>query len=272
MSNTLPDDPDTKFPPVSRFSVDHLDVWVYPDRESLGAAAAAFGARILKDQRPLDRESRVVFAAAPSQNEFLAHLVADTSVDWSAVVAFHMDEYLGIRPDHSASFRRYLNEHVFQRVPLPAEKVHLIRGEAPSAEAARTALDYELLLRQSPIDLVFAGIGENGHIAFNDPPVADFLDPLFFKLVRLDHACRIQQVNDGCFATVEDVPTHAFTMTIPALLSAETLSVVVPGKRKAEAVYAALRGPIAESCPASILRTHPSARLFLDLESARLVI
>ena len=271
MSNPSFEDLDSRFPAVSRFSVDRLEVRVYPDRAAMGAAAAAFSALSLIERQNANLESRVVFAAAPSQNEFLAGLVADASIDWSKVVAFHMDEYLGIDSNHSASFRRFLNDRVFQRVPIPKGSVHLIPGEASAALAAKTAADYEGLLRQSPIDLVFAGIGENCHIAFNDPPVADFIDPLFLKVVRLDHPCRVQQVNDGCFTTVDDVPTHAFTMTIPALLSATTLSVVVPGERKAEAVFAALRGPIAEACPASILRSHGQARLFLDLDSARLL-
>ena len=272
MSTSIPNDTETRFPPVSRFLVDQLEVRVYQDRATLGAAAAESAIKTLNDRRRNAQTSRVVFAAAPSQNEFLANLVADPSIDWSSVVAFHMDEYLGIKADHPASFRRYLNERVFQRVPIPPQRVHLIVGESSAPNVAKTALDYEMGLRESPIDLVFAGIGENGHLAFNDPPVADFLDPLFVKVVRLDQACRIQQVNDGCFKTVDDVPAHAFTMTVPALLSAGTLTAAVPGERKAQAVYAALRGPIAETCPASILRTHPRARLYLDLDSARLVM
>jgi glucosamine-6-phosphate deaminase len=213
----------------------------------------------------------VVFAAAPSQDEFLAGLVASPEVDWSRVVGLHMDEYLGLGPDHPGSFRRYLQERLFRLVGLGADQLRLIPGE-DAAQPARTALAYEDALRAEPIDLVCAGIGENGHLAFNDPPVADFLDPLLVKVVRLDAACRMQQLNDACFSRIEDVPTHAFTLTVPALLSAPTLSVVVPGPRKAEAVLAALRGPISESCPASALRHHRGATLYLDRESARLIL
>ena len=257
--------------PIAEWTVDRLRVRVFEDRAGMGRAAALEAADAIASRQAEAGDARVVFAAAPSQDEFLAALVASDRIDWSRVNAFHMDEYLGLDADHPASFRRYLLEHLFGLVGLPAERLHLIPGEA-TEHPLRTCLDYEGLLRAEPLDVVCAGVGENGHLAFNDPPVADFLDPLWIKVVRLDHPCRVQQVNDGCFADLGDVPSHAYTMTVPALLSAGSLAVVVPGPRKADAVQAALQGPISESCPASALRNHDGAVLYLDRESARLVI
>ena len=257
--------------PIAEFAVDSLRVAVYDDRLAMGRAAAEHVAVSIAARQAETGRANVVFAAAPSQNEFLEALGEPGRVDWSRVVAFHMDEYLGIGPDHPASFRKYLREHLFDRVGLSGDRLRLIPGEDAKRPLA-TCLTYEALLNASPTDVVCAGIGENGHLAFNDPPVADFLDPVKIKPVRLDHACRVQQVHDGCFATIEDVPTHAYTLTIPALLSAPVMVLCVPGPRKAEAVRAALRDPIAESCPASALRRHPGAVLFLDRASAAKVL
>ena len=197
--------------------------------------------------------------------------MADQAIDWTRVVAFHMDEYLGINADHPISFRRYLQEHLFRLVGLGADRLRLIAGEQVD-RPLQTCLDYEEILRAEPTDIVCAGIGENGHLAFNDPPVADFLDPVLVKVVRLEAACRNQQVNDVGLNSLADVPTHAYTLTIPALLNAPVVSVVVPGPRKANAVLNTLRGPINESCPATALRRHPGAKLYLDREAARLVL
>ena len=257
--------------PLAEFVVDQLRVRVFEDRARTGRAAAADVAAAIADRQGANGRARVVFAAAPSQNEFLAALVAADRIDWSRVVAFHMDEYLGLDADHPASFRRYLHERLFRLAEIPDDRLRLIPGER-TERPLRTCLDYEDLLRAEPPDVVCAGIGENGHLAFNDPPVADFLDPVLIKVVRLDHPCRVQQVHDGCFGRLEDVPTHAYTLTVPALLSAPTVAVVVPGPRKAEAVLAALQGPISESCPASALRRHPGATLYLDREAARQVL
>lgn len=258
-------------PPIARFTVDALQVSVYDDRGQAGKAAAQAVSRAIHDRQQAAGKANVVFAAAPSQNELLAGLVASKEIDWSKVVGFHMDEYLGLPIDHPASFRRYLQEHLFRLVELAPERLRLIPGER-AERPLRTCLAYEDLLLADLPDVVCAGIGENGHLAFNDPPVADFLDPVLVKVVRLDQACRIQQVNDGCFDHIDEVPTHAFTLTVPALLSAAFLAVVVPGPRKANAVLEALRGPIGEACPASALRRHPGAQLYLDRESARLVL
>ena len=253
--------------PIRQFRADAALVEIFATRDEAGRAAAEDVARDIAATQASSQTARVVFAAAPSQDEFLAGLVARPEVDWSRVNAFHMDEYLGIAADHPASFRRYLRDHLFDRCGIDPSLVRLIHAEWAGLPI-RVCHGYEILLRVAPLDLVCGGIGENGHLAFNDPPVADFLDPVWVKVVRLDHACRSQQVNDGCFARVEDVPTHAFTLTIPALLSARRLSIVVPGPRKASAVLAAIRGPISEACPASVLRTHSGARIYLDRESA----
>jgi glucosamine-6-phosphate deaminase len=256
---------------IARFFVDSLEVLVFENRALAGhAAAQGVAQEIVRRQRTTGR-TNVVFAAAPSQSEFLAGLVAYPEINWSKVVAYHMDEYLGIGADHPVSFRRYLQEHCFRLVGLAGDRLRLIPGEQAD-RPLRTCLDYEEILRAEPTDVVCAGIGENGHLAFNDPPVADFLDPVLVKLVRLDAACRNQQLNDGCFERLADVPTHAYTLTIPALLGAPVVSVIVPGPRKANAVLNTLRGPINEACPATALRRHPGAKLYLDRDSARLVL
>jgi glucosamine-6-phosphate deaminase len=257
--------------PIARFSVEALDVQVYETRALAGHAAAMHVAEAISARQSATASANVVFAAAPSQNEFLARLVADKGVDWKRVVAFHMDEYLGLSADHPASFRRFLQEHLFRLVGFGPDRLRLIPGEH-AARPLKTCIEYEDLIRAEPPDIVCAGIGENGHLAFNDPPVADFLDPLLVKVVRLDAACRAQQFNDGSFSQLADVPTHAYTLTIPALLKAPVVSVVVPGPRKASAVLTTLRGPISEACPATALRQHAGARLYLDREAARLVI
>ena len=182
---------------------------VFASRAEAGLAAAIDVSRAIASRQRNGGRARVVFAAAPSQNEFLAALVAQPSIDWSRVVAYHMDEYLGLGPDHPAAFRRYLREHLFGRCGLSPDQIHLIAGESTESPL-RVCLDYEEALRRDPPDIVCAGIGENGHLAFNDPPVADFLDAVWVKVVRLDEACRAQQVNDGCFATIDEVPRHAY--------------------------------------------------------------
>ena len=255
--------------PAARFTVDDLRVLVYEDRGQAGKAAAAAVARAIAERQEAAGRANVIFAAAPSQDELLAGLVADGGVDWSRVAGFHMDEYLGLGVDHPASFRRYLQEHLFGLVGL--KELHLIPGEQTD-RPLKACLDYEELLLRNPTDVVCAGIGENGHLAFNDPPVADFDDPVLVKVVKLDQPCREQQVNDGCFDRFEDVPTHAYTLTVPALLRAPVVSVVAVGPRKAEAALAAIRGPISEACPATALRRHPGATLYLDRDSAKLVL
>lgn len=232
----------------------------------MGRAAAQEVARRLRERAGRQGEVRVIFAAAPSQDTFLEALVAADGVPWDRIVAFHLDEYLGLPPDAGQRFGRYLRERIFDRVPLRA--VHYLD---PAADVRAACARYAALLEEAPLDVACLGIGENGHLAFNDPPVADFHDPETVKVVPLDEACRRQQVHDGCFRTLEDVPRRALTVTIPALMAARHCSVVVPGPTKAAAVEAALRGPVAPACPASILRRHPDADLYLDPAAARLV-
>ena len=252
---------------MRKLRFDLLQVCIHPDRMAMGAAAARSAAQIIR-QACGRGEAQVIFACAPSQDEFLDGLIERT-LDWSRIVAFHMDEYVGLDAAHPQSFRRYLHEHLFARVGQP-KAFHGIRGEAPDLEEECVRYGARLAARE-PIDLVCMGIGENGHLAFNDPPVADFRDPQFVKIVALDETCRQQQVNDGCFPTLDAVPTRALTLTIPALLLTPEISCVVPGTRKAAAVRDALLGPIRTSCPASILRTHPRAVLHIDEAAASLL-
>ena len=175
-----------------------------------------------------------------------------------------MDEYVGIAPDHPASFQRYMRERVAARVPIGA--FHYLDGD--TADAGAEAERYAALLGAHPLDVCCLGIGENGHLAFNDPPVADFHDPLLVKIVTLDAACRRQQVGEGHFATIADVPPQAITVTVPELLSAACVLAIVPEARKADVVHAMLTGPISEACPGSALRTCAAATLLLDAESA----
>jgi glucosamine-6-phosphate deaminase len=233
----------------------------------MGSAAAAYIAQEIRSTLQRQDRARVVFASAPSQIEFLASLVARPEITWARVEAFHMDEYLGVPPGSPQSFGQFLRVHLFDRVPFARVEYMDPEPRDPEAECAR----YAELLKERPIDLICMGIGENGHIAFNDPPVADFSDPLPVKIVEIDGPCRAQQVHDGSFARIEDVPRLAITLTVPTLLAARTLSVVVPGQRKARAVQQAVTGPLGTACPASILRTHPCARLFLDRDSASLL-
>ncbi len=244
--------------------VDALQVRILPAQADLAVAAAAAAADCLR--RALDRKgaARAIIASATSQIQFLASLTAIPGLDWSRITLFHMDEYLGIPADHPASFRRFLREHVLSRVQPRA--FHFVAGDAP--EPLDEVDRYAALLQAEPVDLCCLGIGENGHLAFNDPPVADFQDPRCLKLVELDEACRQQQVGEGCFPSLEAVPRYAYTLTIPTLCRADRLIGVVPERRKARAVRSALTGPIAPSCPASILRRQSQATLFLDADSA----
>ncbi|HEV2123694.1 MAG TPA: glucosamine-6-phosphate deaminase, partial [Chloroflexota bacterium] len=211
--------------------------------------------------------ANAVFASAPSQEEFLQGLAAATGIDWSRVRAFHLDEYVGLDPHAPQAFGQFLRDHLFDRVK-PGE-VHYIDGMAadPRQEIER----YTGLLRAHALDLSCIGIGENGHIAFNEPHVADFDDPALIKPVDLDETSRNQQVHDGCFARLDEVPTLALTLTVPAIVSAPRVLCMVPGPTKARAVQATLRGPITTDCPASILQQHPNATLYLDEQSASLL-
>jgi glucosamine-6-phosphate deaminase len=243
---------------TKEFFIDKLHVHVYQSRVELGRAAAAMVADRISSLLNDKEEINMIFAAAPSQSEFLEELIRFSSIDWTRINAFHMDEYIGIPSDAPQRFGNFLKQRLFDKVPF--KSVYYIDPEDPEKECIR----YSGLLQQYPSDIVCLGIGENGHLAFNDPPVADFDDPKLVKIVELDHACRQQQVNDGCFSEISEVPKQAITLTIPALLSARFLCCVVPGKSKAMAVSNTLYGPVSTSCPASILRRHSGASLFLD--------
>ncbi|MDQ3636530.1 MAG: glucosamine-6-phosphate deaminase [Actinomycetota bacterium] len=248
--------------PLATETVDKLTVKVFEDREALGDSAGADAAEAIRELLGRKERVRVVFAAAPSQSETLAALARAEGIDWSRVTALHMDEYLGLETGAPQSFGAFLRNNLFDAVE-PGE-VHFIDGRSNADEESRR---YASLLEDAPVDVVCLGIGENGHLAFNDPPVADFEDPLLVKTVELDQASRQQQVNDGMFAGIEDVPTHAITLTVPALLSGARLFCVVPGETKREAVNRALRGPVTTECPASVLRRHPDSVLYLDVDS-----
>jgi glucosamine-6-phosphate deaminase len=240
-----------------------MNICVNESRAALGAAAGKAIAYALRDRIAVTGHATVAFAAAPSQNETLAQLIEEHGVDWGKVMAYHLDEYAGATADSPHSFRRYLREHIFHRVTPAA--FHQLAGEAmdQNAECVR----YASLLPPNGFDIALLGIGENGHLAFNDPP-CDFADPRAVRIVALDEACRIQQVHDGAFQTLSDVPSHAFTLTVPTLMKASKVFVMAPGSAKAQAVAASLEGPLINLCPASILRTHPDATLFLDRASA----
>lgn len=247
---------------VTTTTVDNLRVEVYRDRAQLGIAAGRAAGEKLAEVLARQPRARLIFAAAPSQTEFLETLAGLDGIDWARVTVFHMDEYLGLPPQAPQRFGRFLSERLFDRVH-PGQ-VRLIRSEDASEEECRR---YGELLTAAPIDIVCLGIGENGHIAFNDPPVADFDDPVPVKMVALDCASREQQVHDGCFATLDQVPTHALTLTIPTLLSGASLFCMVPGSAKRDAVRCTLYGPISTACPASALRHHPDCTLYLDVDS-----
>lgn len=239
-----------------------LQVLRFPHRAALGAAAGAQAAGALREAIARNGAARIVLAAAPSQAETLEALVTTPGIAWDRVTAFHMDDYIGLAPHAPERFATWLAARVFERVPLA--RVHRL---SPDPDPTEAALRYATVLAEAPVDLVILGIGENGHLAFNDPPVARFDDPEDVKIVDLDAACRRQQVNDGCFARLDDVPKQALTLTIPRLLRADRLICVVPGRSKRAAVAAALHGPVSTDCPASILREQAHCSLYLDPES-----
>ena len=249
------------------YNKDKLTVKIYKDRPEMGEAAASeIGAKI-KELLSKKKEINMIFAAAPSQSEVLAALVADKSIEWNRVNAYHMDEYIGLDKDAPQGFGNFLKAHIFGKVPFKSVNYIDITATDPDAEAER----YGKLLDENPTDIVVMGIGENGHIAFNDPPVADFKDKKTVKPVKLDEICRQQQVNDGCFKTIDDVPTHALTLTVPTLIRAPYLFCIVPAATKAWAVRETLNGSVDEHCPASVLRTHDNAILYIETESAKLL-
>lgn len=240
-----------------------MSVRVYSDRVALGAAAAADVTALLRERLGSQAHVRLVLASAPSQAEFCAGLVTAPGVDWARVTLFHMDEFIGLPPGAPQRFSEWLRRNVL--VFLPEATFHrLMPSPDPEAEATR----YSALLAETAIDAVCMGIGINGHIAFNDPPVADFEDPLDVKIVEMDEVCRRQQVDDEGFPSMCAVPRKALTLTVPRLIRADRLFCMVPGPQKAAAVRDALKGPVSTACPASALRRHADCRLYLDTGSA----
>ena len=248
---------------VVSFEHESMRVVVHPDVDSLARDAAREAAAALVGAISERGSAHAMFASGNSQLAFLDMLVT-IDVDWSRVVGFHMDEYCGIAGDHPASFRRYMRERIIDRTGIGAFQE--IQGDAPDADAE--CARYASLLQAHPLDLCCLGIGENGHLAFNDPPVADFDDPVDVKVVELDEACRKQQVGEGHFSSLDAVPRDAITVTIPALLRSGTVLAIVPEARKRDPVRRALEGPVSTACPASILRTRSNVTLYLDVDSA----
>ena len=245
-----------------------MKIDISDNKNEMGSRAADQAAAIICAAIAERNEARVIFASAASQFEFIEALLAHAEIDWSKVCGFHLDEYVGLAADHPASFRRFLKERLLAKLPCPVKRFTFVGGDAPdtAAECARL----EAAIREKPVDLACIGIGENGHIAFNDPP-ADFETDAAYAVVALDEVCRRQQVGEGWYPNLDAVPTHAFSMTVPQILAAQEIVVIVPDDRKAKAVSMAVDGPLTNMCPSSILRTHPRCTLFLDKPAAALL-
>lgn len=253
---------------IKEFLKDKLKVKVYNTRGEMGTSAADLAAQCLRELLQHKDEVNIIFAAAASQNEFLEALAVEKDIAWNRVNAFHMDEYTGLPVTHPQRFGNFLNKKIFSKLPL--KKVYYLNedGNDTEAESGR----YAALLEKMPPDITFMGIGENTHLAFNDPHVADFNDPVLVKIIDLDEPCKVQQVHDGCFPTVADVPSLAYTLTIPALLQSKYIFCMVPGKNKAQAVKYTLNESITAKYPSTSLRKHSDATLFLDQDSASLIL
>ncbi|MBQ2889858.1 MAG: glucosamine-6-phosphate deaminase [Clostridia bacterium] len=242
---------------------DKLKVMIFDTREEMGNKAGSDAAQCIRKLLSEKEEVNMIFAAAPSQNETLAALINAEGIEWNRINAFHMDEYIGLVPNAPQGFGNFLKSAIFSK--LPFKSVNYIYAEGESAE--ETCARYTKLIKENPIDIVCLGIGENGHIAFNDPWVADFNDKEVIKRVELDEVCRQQQVNDGCFAKIEDVPKYALTLTVPTLFNADYLFCTVPAPTKAEAVYRTINDSISEDLPAIIMRKHDNAIMYCDKDS-----
>jgi glucosamine-6-phosphate deaminase len=241
---------------------DKLQVNIYAGRPELGAAAAETLTARIAELLMTKEQVNIIFASAPSQNEFLAELLKK-DIQWGKINAFHMDEYIGLHPDAPQGFGNFLKDRLFSHVTC--RTVNYLNGNTDPQEECKR---YSDLLIKYPTDIVCLGIGENTHLAFNDPHVADFNDPLIVKVVDLDQDCRVQQVNDGCFSTIDEVPTHALTITMPALFKSTYAIAIVPGKFKANAIDHTINSEISEKYPSTILRRHDNAILFIDEDSA----
>lgn len=247
-----------------QFDAEKLSVKCCDTRKDLGGKAAADVAECILNLSEKNDNINIIFAAAPSQNEFLEELAKNADIPWNKINAYHMDEYIGLSLDAPQGFGNFLKERLFGRVPLKSVS-YLAPG---SVDISLEIKRYSDLLEQNPVDIVCMGIGENCHIAFNDPHVALFDDPELVKTVELDNACKAQQVNDGCFLSIEEVPNKAITLTIPALMNAKYVFCMVPGKTKAWAVNKTINSDISEKFPSTILKQHNDAILYIDKESA----
>ena len=244
---------------IKSFYKDKLKVEIFDKKEDMGREAAVFVADILNRAIKERGCANIVIGTGASQYPLLSVLIK-MKIDWSNVNLFHLDEYIGLTEEHPASFRKFLRERVAEKVH--PKNVYYIKGDSDDID--KEIIRYSKLLRDNPIDVACIGIGENGHIAFNDPAVADFNDPEYLKVVEMDEACRKQQVGEGWFPTIKHVPEKAITLTITAIMNCNKLCCTVPDERKSDAVYNSLSGAISTSCPASILRKHDNATLFLD--------
>jgi glucosamine-6-phosphate deaminase len=246
---------------------DSLAIRIYQTRDVMGAAAGEVVAQKIESLLGGQDFVNIIFASAPSQNEFLTALSKVGTIEWERINAFHMDEYIELPANDPRTFAYYLDDKIFGRRNF--RSINYINGNAASIgdECKR----YAKMLASYPTDIVCLGIGENGHLAFNDPHVADFNDPSPVKMVKLDAASRQQQVSDGCFRQLSEVPTYAITLTIPALMAAKFVYGIVPGPQKAKAIYNTVKKDIVEKYPSTILRKHDNAILFLDEDSASLL-
>lgn len=249
---------------IKEMTANKLKVKIFATRLDMGMEAANDVSEKIKELLLNQHQVNIIFAAAPSQDEFLSSLCKDKSIDWSRVNAFHMDEYVGLDETAPQRFGQFLKAGIFGKVPF--HEVHYLNGNEKDIDAE--CQRYTELLNQYPADIVCMGIGENAHIAFNDPHDADFNDPLLVKEVTLDEVSRQQQVNDGCFANIEDVPKSAITLSVPALVRAKNIFCMVPGSNKAEAVFHTFNSEIKEDFPSTILKKHNNAILYLDTDSA----
>lgn len=242
-----------------------MKVRVFNDSQSLGSAAAEQAAAAIRKAIQERGGARIIAATGASQFTFLRALTELAAIDWANVEMFHLDEYIGLPITHPASFRKYLRERLIDKVGI--RKYHLLDGESATSDVIRNVTQE---IRRAPIDVAFVGIGENGHLAFNDPP-ADFDNDDSYIVVTLDTACRQQQLGEGWFAGLDEVPRQAISMTVKQILRAKEIIAVVPDRRKAQAVASCLEGEISPMAPSSILRTHPQATIYLDAESASLL-
>ena len=245
-----------------------MNVRIFDDKQTLGAAAAAAGAEKLRAAIARKGSANVILATGASQFEMLSKLLAEPGINWNVVSIFHLDEYIGLAVDHPAGFRKYLWTRFVSQLPVPSAAFYPVNGSAadPEAECERLGA----VIAAHPVDVAFIGIGENGHIAFNDPP-ADFETEKPYLVIALDEKCRRQQLGEGWFPTLADVPERAISMSVRQILKSAAIVNTVPDRRKAEAVRGALEGGLTNLCPASILRTHPEMTTFLDRESAALL-